>query len=209
MILAIFLSAAITAANPAGAGAAVISERNSGVAVAPERAARLTLLASHRPVSGDRYLLTPTELQLAKERGKNLEEARDANVAARNAARQAENNAVSMEAQVIDTGLLLTFGDRSFVSHAELSSAARRRLDALVGFLLGHPDSAIKFRLSAGHVSEANAQQIAARAAALKRYLAGAGIEDDRFTSTRVGADATSDERNAVQLVVEDSNIPQ
>ena len=209
MILAIFLSAAITAANPAGAGAAVISERNSGVTVAPERARGLTLLASHRPTSGDPYRLTSPELQRAKERRKNLEEARDANVDARHAARQAEDDAASMGAEAIDTGLLLSFDDRSFDSHAGLSSATRRRLDVLVGFLLGHPESALKFRLSPGYVSAADAQRIAARTTALKRYLIGAGIEADRLTSTRIDVDAASIDRHAVQLVIEDSNIPQ
>ena len=208
MSLPIFLSAVITAANLADSGAAVIYARNSGVVVAPEQAAQLTLLASHGPISSDPFRLTHAELLLAKERRRVLEEARDANVAARHAARQAEDSAASMNAEVVDAGLMLTFEDRSFASDAQLSAATRRRLDALVGFLQAHPESAIKFRVSPGYVSAADSQTHAARRAALKRYLTGAGIDADRLVSTRIELDVASVDPTAVQLVIEDSNIP-
>ena len=174
----------------------------------------ISAIAASNPVfaanqSGDSYRLTPSELQRAQERVHAIEGAREANVDARRAARLADDDITSMAAESIDAGVLLTFDEQSFSGEAELTPAARRRLDALADFLMRHAERTIKVRAPASDLSNAEARAITARSAALRRHLTRAGIADDRLLLARIDLDIAATARTAVQLVIEDSAIPR
>jgi outer membrane protein OmpA-like peptidoglycan-associated protein len=126
----------------------------------------------------------------AEEQKRELEEAREINVAARRNAQQLQRQIDGLEAEVIDLGLLLTLDDALFAGNSErLNAAGSERLDKLVEFLEDYPyrdaqiESSAVCRASAGYDATLSQR----RAVAVASYIIQRGIAAARV-SARVSA---------------------
>jgi len=150
------------------------------------------------------FELTPEEMQLAIERRRALEEARDTNIDARRQAREVADDVASMSAEAIDAGLLVTFGDDSFVrSSNSLSSIANRRLEAVTSFLRRHSSAKLTVLQSPGMQSAETSSVVQRRKALLAHYLEQANVATSR-TRPRVDVDSPSDSGRDIQMLIED-----
>ena len=150
------------------------------------------------------FELTPEEMQLAIERRRALEEARDTNIDARRQAREVADEVASMSAEAIDAGLLVTFGDDAFVqSSKSLSSTANRRLEAVTSFLRRHPSSKVTVLQSPGSQSAETSSVVDRRKALLAHYLQQANVATSR-TKPSVDVDSPSDSARDIQMLIED-----
>ena len=154
--------------------------------------------------NGSAFELTPEEMQLAIERRRALEEARDTNIDARRQAREVADDVASMSAEAIDAGLLVTFGDDSFVrSSNSLSSIANRRLEAVTSFLRRHSSAKLTVLQSPGLQSAETSSVVQRRKALLAHYLEQANVTTSR-TRPRVDVDSPSDSGRDIQMLIED-----
>ncbi|HEV8330977.1 MAG TPA: OmpA family protein [Steroidobacteraceae bacterium] len=138
-------------------------------------------LAAHRSVDVDQRTLAQAE---ADEQKRQLEEARDINVAARRNAQHLQRQIDGLEAEVIDSGLLLTLDDALFAGNsARLNAAGSERLDKLISFLeeYQHRDAQIESsavcKASAGYDATLSQR----RAVAVASYLLQRGIDSARL----------------------------
>ena len=151
-------------------------------------------IAAHRSVEVDQRTLAQAE---ADEQKRQLEEARDTNVAARRNAQHLQRQIEGLEAEVIDSGLLLTLDDALFAGNsARLNAAGSERLDKLISFLdeYRHRDAQIEdsavCKASAGYDATLSQR----RAAAVASYVLQRGIDSARLS---VRASARSEQQPA------------
>lgn len=133
----------------------------------------------------------------ADEQKRELEEARDINVAARRNAQQLQQKIEGLEAEVIDRGLLLTLDDALFAGNsARLNAAGSERLAKVISFLEDYPyrdaqiESSAVCRASAGYDATLSQR----RAVAVASYVVQRGIASARLS---VRASARSEQQTS------------
>lgn len=99
----------------------------------------------------------------------------------------------NLEAKVTDRGLVLTLGDVLFATgNAELQGGSHANLDKLVTFLNAHPERNV---LVEGHTDNVGAEAFnknlsLRRADAVRSYLTGKGIAEERVSSQGIGMES-------------------
>ena len=126
----------------------------------------------------------------ADEQKRELEEMRLVNVDARQIAQQLQRRIRGLQAEVIDSGLLLTLDDVLFAGNsAQLNADGSERLDKLASFLDDHPyrvaqiESSAACKASAGYDATLSER----RSVAVASYLVQRGIASARLSARASG----------------------
>lgn len=121
---------------------------------------------------------------------RELEEMRDINADASRRVQQLQRQIDTLQAEVVDRGLLLTLDDVLFAGNsARLNAGGSERLDELVSFLEAYPyrnpqiESSAACKASAGYDATLSRR----RAAAVASYLMQRGIASTRLSVTDDG----------------------
>jgi outer membrane protein OmpA-like peptidoglycan-associated protein len=132
----------------------------------------------------------------ADEQRRELEEMRNVNADARRNALQLQQHIDSLQAEVIDRGLLLTLDDAQFAGNsARLSNGGSTLLDQLVSFLDDYPYRSAQIESSAACKASAGYDALLSqrRAVAVASYLTQRGVAAARL-STRSKESSSEDE---------------
>jgi len=128
---------------------------------------------------------------------RELEEMRNVNADARRNAQHLQQHIDSLQAEVIDRGLLLTLDDTQFAGNsARLSNGGSARLDQLISFLDDYPFRGAQIESSAACKASAGYDALLSqrRAVAVASYLTERGVAAARL-STR-SKDSLSDDED-------------
>jgi outer membrane protein OmpA-like peptidoglycan-associated protein len=168
---------------PAAAALSLSSVLLAACSIAP--------VATHETMVVDARTMAQAEAHGQK---RELEEMRDINADASRRAQQLQRQIVTLQAEVVDRGLLLTLDDVLFAGNsARLNADGSERLDQLVSFLGDHPyrnpliESSAACKASAGY----DATLSRSRAATVVSYLIHRGIASARLSAPR-DSDSTS-----------------
>ena len=132
----------------------------------------------------------------ADQQKREVEEMRNVNVDARRNALQLQRHIDSLQAEVIDRGLLLTLDDAQFSGNsARLSNGGSALLDQLVSFLDDYPYRSAQIESSAACKASAGYDALLSqrRAVAVASYLTERGVAAARL-STRSKESSAEDE---------------
>ena len=213
LLTAVSFTCVSSAAPPGHAFPDMTLLNSHSSAVQPWSSADPVLANSTRRTAGA-FALTPAETRLAIERKEALEEARDVNANARRSALELQDALTALRGEATHEGLLLRFGDASFAKGTtQLNSAARERLDQLVGFLRMHPKHSLSIKRFARDArgTDTDRRLSLGRTAAVEHYLLRSGIAENRLFITvshaRSDSIANEDEGPIIHVIIEASLI--